>query len=498
MLLIAVLTPMAGLFVFRVFENQLVRRTEGELVAQAAALAAVMAREAAALPRTALGPPVRGQRGLAAFAPSAADLDLADDLLPPRPDSAPGEARPGFAAIGARLAPVIAETERRTLAGIQALDPSGVVLTGREAGRSLAGVEEVAEALEGRLAARLRARVRERPTPLVYDVSKGANVRVHVAFPVIERGRVAGVIYAARTPQHVLQVAWEERRSLALAAAATLAAVLLLGFVATRAVTQPIRALTERTRRIAAGERAAMRPLRYHGTAEVAELSETFLRTARRLHDRSESLAAFAAHVAHELKSPLTAIQGAAELVRDAEADMAPETRRAFLDNIVGDAERMAALVRRLLDLARAEAGAAEPGAATVREAAAEIPAPEIDLSGAVERPLAMPREKLSAALGQLAENAAKAGATRLRIEARAEGGRARLIVSDDGPGVSEANRAKLFDPFFTTRRAEGGTGMGLPIVRALLEAHEGAIRLLPSERGAVFEIELPAAPIQG
>lgn len=494
MLLIAVATPMAGLFGFRVFENQLVRRTEGELVAQAAALAALMAREAAALPPGAFGAEAPAPRGLAAFAPSAAALDLADDLLPPRPEAPAAAPRPGYAALGRRLDPLLAETERLTLAGLQALDPAGTVLTGREAGRSLADVEEVAEALAGRLSARLRARVRERPTPLVYDVTKGANVRVHVAFPVIVEGRVAGAIYAARTPAHVLQVAWEERRALALAAGATLAAVLLLGFVATRAVTQPIRALTERTRAVAAGDRAAMRPLRYHGTAEVAELSETFLKTARRLHDRSESLAAFAAHVAHELKSPLTAIQGAAELVREAESEMPPETRRAFLDNIAADAARMAGLVRRLLELARAEAGGAGPGAATARAAAASIRAPETALSGAADLPLAIPPDRLAAALAQLAENAARAGATRLRIDVAAAGGRARLRVSDDGPGISAANREKVFDPFFTTRRAEGGTGMGLPIVRALIEAQEGAIRLLPSDGGAAFEIVLPLA----
>ena len=57
------------------------------------------------------------------------------------------------------------------------------------------------------------------------------------------------------------------------------------------------------------------------------------------------------------------------------------------------------------------------------------------------------------------------------------------ITVADDGEGVSPNNRAQIFDSFFTTRRDSGGTGMGLAIVRAMLDAHGGAIRLLESER---------------
>jgi signal transduction histidine kinase len=65
--------------------------------------------------------------------------------------------------------------------------------------------------------------------------------------------------------------------------------------------------------------------------------------------------------------------------------------------------------------------------------------------------------------------------------------------VSDDGPGISEANRAHVFDPFFTTHRDHGGTGMGLTIARALLHSHGGTIELLPSEKGARFRLTIPA-----
>jgi len=71
-------------------------------------------------------------------------------------------------------------------------------------------------------------------------------------------------------------------------------------------------------------------------------------------------------------------------------------------------------------------------------------------------------------------------------------GDRAILRVEDDGPGVSPANAARVFVPFFTTARKSGGTGLGLAIARGLVEAHGGTIALLPSERGALFVVELP------
>ena len=77
---------------------------------------------------------------------------------------------------------------------------------------------------------------------------------------------------------------------------------------------------------------------------------------------------------------------------------------------------------------------------------------------------------------------------------ARPEGGHVVLTVTDDGPGVPGADRERLFEPFFTSRRASGGTGLGLPIARSLLEASHAGIELAESGQGAVFRVTLPAA----
>jgi signal transduction histidine kinase len=68
-------------------------------------------------------------------------------------------------------------------------------------------------------------------------------------------------------------------------------------------------------------------------------------------------------------------------------------------------------------------------------------------------------------------------------------------LVTDDGPGIAAADRERLFEPFFTTRRAKGGTGLGLPIARSLLEACGGSIRLVEAAAGCAFAVEVAILP---
>jgi signal transduction histidine kinase len=93
-----------------------------------------------------------------------------------------------------------------------------------------------------------------------------------------------------------------------------------------------------------------------------------------------------------------------------------------------------------------------------------------------------------------LATNALQAASAPLDLELlarRTPQGRAQIVVSDNGPGVPEAIRERIFEPFFTTRAR--GNGIGLSIVKSMVEAHGGSVRLTDSAQGATFVIELPA-----
>ncbi|MFZ1682185.1 MAG: HAMP domain-containing sensor histidine kinase [Rhizobiaceae bacterium] len=264
-------------------------------------------------------------------------------------------------------------------------------------------------------------------------------------------------------------------------------------FVTTRALARPIRELTDRTRRIAAGDPDALKPLGVNGTRELAEHAEAFLAMAAALKAQNARMARFAVEVSHELRTPLTAIRGAAELLAESGADMPEAQRRRFLENIAADATRMTDLTRGLLRLSGATQPEDRSETCRIAEAAASVGATAIPLH--VQAPdgfaVAMPLSALASILTNLVDNAAAHGATRLDVAASAADGLATLVIRDDGRGISPANQARVFDPFFTTRRDNGGTGLGLAIVRALVEAHGGSIALVPSSQGAHFQIAL-------
>ena len=500
--------PLFSLYFLRIYQNQLIQQTEAELIAQSAALSADFRREIeATVPQgVALGariPPAARKPTGEPYQPIWPTLELANEnVLPPRPEarapSAPAD--PAFVALGTRMMPDLIATQNVTLAGFRLLDPNGIVIAGREeVGLSLAHLEEVGEALQGRFGGVLRARISKHGSPPLYSTSRGTGVRVFTAMPVIVRDQVAGVIYASRTPSNVFKYLYEQRGKVVLAVLFMIVPTLLIGFLFHRTITEPMRELIERTKSIGKGDRHALRPLKRHGTSEFARLSQSFLDMARRLNTRSSFISTFATHVSHELKSPLTSIQGAAELLRD-DVDapaMDDEDRRKFLDNIIADADRLTKISVRLRDFARAENPVAV-GVATLsgtiaglRSAYASL---DIRASGDLDAPMRISEENATIVFSNLADNAMRHGSSTLDLSAMRQGNLLLVKVIDNGEGVSPNNRAQIFDSFFTTRRDSGGTGIGLAIVRAMLDAHGGAIRLLESEHGTAFELTIPVA----
>jgi two-component system sensor histidine kinase CreC len=174
---------------------------------------------------------------------------------------------------------------------------------------------------------------------------------------------------------------------------------------------------------------------------------------------------------------------------------MTDTERLRFLDNIIADTTRLTLMLHRLRELARAD-NAQMDGTAALSDVIADLKSafPGLDIrdSGIDDQRVAMSAENVFIVLSHLADNSARHQAKALHIAALSSEREVIVTLRDDGEGISDANRNRVFDAFFTTRREAGGTGMGLGIVQAMLRAHGGSIRLLAEETGTSFEIRMP------
>jgi len=356
----------------------------------------------------------------------------------------------------------------------------------------------------------VRAALAGDPSSMTRVRDRHPDVLLFVTEPIRARGQVAGAVYVVRSTQPVLVELHRIRaglvRVLAVALLFTAGVTLLLAW----SISRPLARLSRAAKRVAAGEPEVVIPV--SGGGEIRELAESFARMKEQLDARLRYIKDFAADVAHEFKSPLTSIRGAAELLEEGAADD-PEARRRFLRNIALDVARLDRLVSRLLELSRIEAS---------REAMAQVDLAAL-VEGVVERSstpdqpvvlryrraerAARVREMdLETALLNLVDNALRFSPPGEAVEITVnEGGSppaVRIEVADRGPGIPPANLPRIFDRFFTTDEGRDGTGLGLAIVQAVAQAHGGRVLVesrfagdaaAPGESGATFTIELPA-----
>ena len=251
---------------------------------------------------------------------------------------------------------------------------------------------------------------------------------------------------------------------------------------------------------------------------------EEELRQARDDLDRANRAKnAFLANMSHELRTPLNAILGFADIIRQRLFSDDIDRYAAYAGDIHASGALLLALINDMLDLARIEAGAlrlaeepvdlgetAAAAAQIVRSSARSRP------DGAIARlglrlapdlpPLLGDRRALLQILINLLSNAARhtpaEGRITLAIDRGADGDLV-IVVDDDGPGIAPTELPHLFEPFRrrdpTTRGAAEGTGLGLPIVKRLVDMHGGAIAITSGPRpdrasGTTVTITLPAA----
>jgi signal transduction histidine kinase len=270
------------------------------------------------------------------------------------------------------------------------------------------------------------------------------------------------------------------------------------------------------TERLGAGDLAARAP--EYGADEVAVLAQSFNRMADELASRARALEAsdrarrqLLADVSHELMTPLTAMRGYIETLAMAELQLDAATRQRYMTIVTDETHRLEQIIGDLLDLARLEGGGitlrreqVDVGALFDRVAARherELLARGIRLTRHVDPAAARvpgDPDRLEQALQNLAANALRHTPTdgEIALLAAPAGAQTRLTVRDTGPGVPAEHLPLIFDRFYkadAARKASGGSGLGLSIVRAIVERHGGTITAR-NDGGAVFDILLPSS----
>lgn len=333
----------------------------------------------------------------------------------------------------------------------------------------------------------------------------GSSV-MHVAAPILDgQGRIAGVLTVAKPNRSIAPFIERSQLKVLRWGLVLMGVSLLIGLLAAWWLSRQLGRLRRYAQAATAGERVVLPVV----PGEFGELGRA-LETMRARLDGKQYVEHYVHTLAHELKAPLAAIRGSAELL---EAPMADADRARFVDNIRGQGERMAQMIEKLLALAavehrqqleRPQPVALSPLAQDVLEQCGAF-----GTRGEARVRLSLPATELTVlgdafllrqALLNLVENALDFSPPNgvVEMHLQATGGRARFEVVDRGPGVPDYARARVFERFYSLARPGGGSrssGLGLCFVAEVADLHGGRASLDNREGGgAVATLELPLA----
>ncbi|WP_280482748.1 sensor histidine kinase [Nocardia cyriacigeorgica] len=330
------------------------------------------------------------------------------------------------------------------------------------------------------------------------DADAPENFRVAAVPSTLPTGQPV-IVYAAASLETTESAVADARRAMLIGLPLLLAVVAAVTWLVTRRALRPVEAIRRELAEIMHGDLSRRVPEpRSHD--EIARLAATTNETLAALEKSSERQRRFIADAAHELRSPIASLRTQLE-VAQAHPDLLE------MDGVLGDTVRIQQLAADLLLLARLDAGE-QPRADRVDLRALieqeishrigdripveyTLPDEPIEVTGS--------RSQLARVLGNLVDNAQRHAATSVRVGLTRNAGTAVIDVVDDGSGVPEADRERIFQRFVrldeARSRDDGGAGLGLAIVRDVVERHDGAIGVEGAPRGgARFVVELPMA----
>ena len=331
------------------------------------------------------------------------------------------------------------------------------------------------------------------------------HLRVATA-PLIINGRLYGHIQTASSLRTVDAAIDRLLKIMLIGGAVILLASLLLGDFLTRRALQPIDTIAQAAAQITAADDLSRR-IPYNGPPdELAQLTNTFNETMERLERLFNAQRRFVADVSHEMRTPLTTIQGNLDLIRRIGYD------EEALEAIESEAGRMSRLVGDLLLLAKADAGRLSLEKTNVdldtlvlevyNQAHLLSEGVDVQLGNLDRAQVLGDPDRLKQLLLNLVSNGLKytpAGGS-VTIDMTRDERTVKIAVSDTGIGIPEEDLPHIFDRFYRVdrarSRAQGGTGLGLSIAKWIADAHGGCLTVTSQlGQGSTFTISLPVVP---
>jgi two-component system, OmpR family, sensor kinase len=366
------------------------------------------------------------------------------------------------------------------------------------------GETEADQQLENAQGRRLKVPRSGYSTALVPDVGRTRIFEQHA-----DLGTAQVVAGAGEPLALVARAQHGVARAFVLAGVVVLGLALIASYLAGARVSAPLRRMAQVATRVDAGDLGPRMEITSSRADEVRVLAEAFNRMLDRLSEAFASQREFVADASHELRTPLTVISGQLEVLAAQENPSSAEVVR--VERLVrAEITRISRLVDDLLVLAQAERTDflrvesidLRPFVTDLWDGLSLTAERRFELGTIVDGTLEADPDRLAQALRNLARNAIehtdeRDGLVRLDVRPLALD-RIRFTVTDDGPGIPEHERERVFERFHRTdtgrTRAGGGAGLGLAIVRAIAEAHRGSVRVgaSPDGRGAALELVLP------
>jgi len=362
---------------------------------------------------------------------------------------------------------------------------------------------EVRAALSGRYGA--TTRVSSGPSP---------KVTLYSAIPIRTGGHVDGAVLVSQSTYRIRRALYAVRLGIFKIFLASLLAALILSVLVATTIARPLGRLRRRAEDLADRRgrlKGTFRPAKRHD--EIGDLQRALAVLTERLDHHIRLTESFSADVSHEFKNPLASIRSATEL---ALGSGDPGERRRLLDMIQREVSRMERLLSGVREISLVDAGMEneERGPVLLDELLASVveafrfryadDGPSFVLALAEEKvAVHASADRLTQVLENLLDNAASfspQGGT-VTVSLSVEKGHALLSVADQGPGIPVEHLDNIFSRFFTSRETgrQDHTGLGLPIARAIVEAHGGTIDAgNRATGGAIFRVRLPLAERHG